>query len=140
MKVQKTVWLETRSIAVGTFGLTAAMLTGFAAAGRADMAVVLGGLYAGMLAVLNFFVLGMTVQASVSGIQSGRAEEVRRARLRMQLSYVLRMAALFGLLAVGIAGMGFHPLAVVAPLVFPRITIFLISMARSRRTKGCEER
>lgn len=136
MKVQRTVLLETRNIAVGTFAMIALMFAVFICADAMNASVLLGGLYASALAVGNFFALGMTVQSAVGGIQSGDAGEVRRARGRMQLSYGMRMAAMFGLLAVGIAVLGFHPLSSVVPLIFPRIIVCLINAGRS--AKGCE--
>jgi len=117
MKVQETVKKETMHIAVGTLLLTAVMLLVFFVLGRLDQPVVLGALLGGGFAILNFFVLGLSVQKSVA---SGN---VTRGKLMMTLSYSLRMLAMMGVVVLGLALPYFSWVTVVLPQLFPRLTI-----------------
>jgi len=117
MKVQETVKKETMHIAVGTLLLTAVMLLVFFVLGRLDQPVVLGALLGGGFAILNFFVLGLSVQKSVA---SGN---VTRGKLMMTLSYSLRMLAMMGVVVLGLAMPYFSWVTVVLPQLFPRLTI-----------------
>ena len=123
MKPQEAIVKETRNIAVGTAILVAVRYVIYALAGRLNGSVLLGGLYAGVVAVLNFFALGMTVQHAVNGIQSEDETQSKIARSRVQLSYSMRMLCVFGLAVLAIAVLKLDPLASLLPLLFPRITI-----------------
>ncbi|MPN22408.1 hypothetical protein SDC9_169791 [bioreactor metagenome] len=85
--------------------------------GRLDQPVVLGALLGGGFAILNFFVLGLSVQKSVA---SGN---VTRGKLMMTLSYSLRMLAMMGVVVLGLALPYFSWVTVVLPQLFPRLTI-----------------
>ena len=69
MKLQKAVVDETRRIAIGSAIGTLIMLAVFAAIGRFDSTVVLGALLGYVTAVLNFFLLSVTVQQAAGDIQ-----------------------------------------------------------------------
>ena len=118
MRVQKAVRQETLHIAAGVGLLSAAMLLVFFFLGRLDMTVVLGALLGGGFAVLNFFLLGLTVQWAVSSGDEGSSKK------KIQLSYSLRMLLTLAVLLVGFAAPCFHWLSTVLPLFFPRLTIF----------------
>ena len=139
MKPQETVVKETRNIAVGTAVLVAIMYAVYAIVGRLDANVLLGGLYAGAVAVLNFFALGMTVQNAVDGIQSEDEAQSKNARSRVQLSYSIRTLAVFGLAVLAIAVLKLDPLASLLPLLFPRITIAVMSIKSHVSSKGSEK-
>ena len=62
MKVQAPVKTETRRIAVGVAVLSALMLIVFVLIGRFDWTVLWGTLLGGGYAVLNFFLMALTVQ------------------------------------------------------------------------------
>lgn len=131
MKLSPSVRTETRRVALGVAGLCAAMLAVFALLGRFDWTVLAGAALGGGYAVLNFFWLGCSVQRAVDCTDPGRAAGLIR------LSYGLRLLAT-GL--VGIAGVSlpwFHPVAVIAPLLFPRVTIALMGF-RPPRERGAE--
>ena len=95
MKISSAVKTETLHIAAGTGILTVVMTAVFFVIGRFSLPVLWGALLGGGAAVLNFFLLGLTVQ------RAAREEDQARMKMRMQFSYSLRM--LF-LLAVCFAG------------------------------------
>jgi len=144
MKPQKAVLKETKNIAVGTFFLVAVMVGVFAAIGRFDLTVLLGGLYTGAVSVGNFFILGLTVQNAVSGIQSEDPDQVKRSRAKVQLSYSVRMLAVFGLMVFGLIVLKLNPVATLLPLLFPRVTISVVqaknavSAGKKSDAKGSE--
>ena len=65
MKLQPAVKKETAHIALGTAAGVAVMFAVFAALGRFDYTVALGGVLGGAVAVANFLLLGLTVPACV---------------------------------------------------------------------------
>ena len=117
MKVQDAVKKETMHIAVGTLLLTAVMLLVFFVMGRLDQPVVLGALLGSSFAILNFFLLGLSVQKSVS------SDNATRGKLVMTLSYSLRMLAMMGVVVAGLSLPYFSWVTVVLPQLFPRLTI-----------------
>lgn len=138
MKPQQEVVRQTRNIAIGTFILVGLMIAVYAIVGRLEWTVLWGGLYAGILAVANFFALGMTVQSAVGGIQSEDETVVNRARAKVRLSYSLRMLGVFALAVVAIAVLKLDPLASLLPLLFPRIAIALMHIGSYFSAKGSD--
>lgn len=120
MKLDKTVKKETGIVLLGTVILSAVMVGIFALVGRFDYTVVTGAAYGSALAVLNFFLMGLTVQSAVNA-------EKDAAKKKIQLSYTVRSFALVVLLGVGVYLPYFHWLPVLASALFPRITIFFRS-------------
>ena len=78
--------------------------------------IPLGNLLGGVAAILNFFLMGWTIQRAV-----GLDEKAAAAKLK--LSQLLRMLMLVVLCFVGIALDCFHTVAVIVPLFFPRIAV-----------------
>lgn len=118
MRVQRAVRQETLHIAAGVGLLSAAMLLAFFLLGRLSVPVVLGALLGGGFAVLNFFLLGLTVQWAVADGDEGRSKK------KIQLSYSLRMLLTLAVLLAGFAAPCFYWLSTALPLFFPRLTIF----------------
>jgi hypothetical protein len=148
MKPDRAVLRETARVAAGVFVLVAAMVAVYAVIGQFSAAVVLGGLYTGALTVVNFFIMGLTVQ----GVTDRAAERERtdeelaeltlQMKNRMKLSYNLRMIALFALLVVGITVFKFDPLATILPVLFPTAVIRVLQimdMKKGNNAKGSEE-
>ena len=145
MKPQEAVVKETGHIAIGTLILTAVMLAVFAIIGRFSLSVLLGGLYGSVLAVANFFFLGLTVQRVAESAPKLQGEEVdpdavKLAKLKMRQSYMLRMLLGVGLLILALAVLKLNWIACVCPLIFPRITISVMNaINRVRSVKGSGE-
>lgn len=135
MKVNKVVKKETLNIAIGVLVCSAITLGVFLLLGKFTLAVFWGSLYGGAISILNFFLMGLTVQ-NVTTI----ADE-KMAKRKMQFSYSLRQLGV--MLAVG-AGMYFaqthkifHWLPILLAVVYPRIIIGFGSLfKREWRAKG----
>lgn len=121
---QETVLRETKRIAVGVFSMLAIMLVVYAALGRFSLAVLLGGLIGALYAVLNFLLLGMTVQ-KVAEMREGNEE---LARMQMKSSYNMRMVIMILLIVVAFALPFVDGLACMIPMLFPRLTILVLQL------------
>ncbi|MGN1007258.1 MAG: ATP synthase subunit I [Aristaeellaceae bacterium] len=145
MKPQEAVRKETGHIAIGTLVMTAVMLAVFAIVGHFRLNVLLGALYGCVLAVANFFFLGITVQRIAESAKAQEDEKqdpdaVKLAKLKMRQSYMLRMLLGAGLLIVALAVLKLNWIACVCPLIFPRITISAMDVfKRVRSVKGSGE-
>ena len=117
-KIDKTVARETVYIAAVTFVLSVAMQMVFAVIHRWDYTVLLGNILGFVAAVLNFFLMGITVQKAV-------VMSPEDAKKRVKLSQSLRLMML-GLFAI-VAGVFkcFSLISFVIPLLFPRIGVTL---------------
>lgn len=107
--------------------MTAAMVVIFILLGRFDEKVVFGALLGSIFAVLNFFLLGITIQKATKIENEGKAKSM------IQFSYSLRMLATLGIGLIGFMVPVFNWVAVICPLLFPRITIFFMNLAKSKR-------
>lgn len=144
MKPDSAVRRETARVAAGVFALVAVMLAVYAIIGKFSVPALLGGVYTGLLTVVNFFIMGMTVQ----GITNRAAEKARteqeiaeltlEMKNRMKLSYNLRMIALFALLVAGISVFKFDPIATILPILFPTIVIRVLQIMEARRPSVSE--
>ena len=143
MKIQPAVIRETKKIALGTGILTVLMVAVFLILRRFDWTVITGALLGCAAAVGNFFLMALTVQKAADEMkpipqpeapeddpdpdgdekEAPLSEDAKRGKQRIQLSYTLRM---FGLGAVAILGVTlpwFQSVAVLLPMLFPRIVI-----------------
>ncbi len=145
-KPDGAVLKQTARVAAGVAALVALMLVVYAIIGRLSLPVVAGGVYSGLLGVLNFFVMGLMVQSITERMAEKERTEQEIADMslqmqnRMKASYNLRMVALFALLVLGIAVFKFDALATILPSVFPSIVIRILQIAEARKaSKGSEE-
>ncbi len=141
MQVQEATRRETGHIALGVLCFSAVMELVFLLIRRWSLGVLWGNLLGGGFAVLNFFFLGLTVQTI-----AGEADE-KRARLKLQGSYSLRMLLTLAVIVVAIKLPFVVWPAAVIPLLFPRLTILAMQMLGMYRpdkktsdaTKGDDE-
>lgn len=131
MKISAAVKKETGHIALGAAAMTAVMLLLFWIFGAMNPPVLWGALLGGGYAILNFFLLGITVQKAAG------MEKEAKAKSLIQFSYSLRMLALFGIAVLGFVLPCFHWAAVIVPMIFPRLTILMMGF---RKPKGKEEK
>lgn len=89
-----------------------------------DYTVFLGGLGGGLIAVLNFFLMGLTVQKVAS------SEDEEKARLKMKASYSQRMLLQMVWVVLAIAAPCFQFVAGLLPLLFPGFGIKILGIAR----------
>ena len=122
--IQPAVRKETRHVAIGTAICVVLMWVVYAILHAVtpeqvpfDYTVILGGLGGGIIAVLNFFLMGLTVQKVVS------LEDEGQARNKMKASYSQRMLLqlLWGIAAI--VAPCFQFAAGLLPLLFPNIVI-----------------
>lgn len=117
IKIEPAVKIETKHIAIGVAAMSVVMEIVFLVIGRFDYTVLLGNLLGGGYAILNFFMMAVAVQKSV------HRDTPEEAKLMIQNSYTKRLLLLVAIVIAGIKLPYFHWVAVVVPLVFPRITI-----------------
>lgn len=117
-KTDTTVKRETVYIGIAVAVLSALLQAVFLIIGKWDYTVLTGNLLSGFFAVLNFFLMGRTVQSAV-------LKEEKEAKTAIKASQSLRLVMLFAVAAVGVLLPCFHTLAVLIPLLFPRIAIAL---------------
>ena len=117
MDSRKLVFRETAVVAIGQVICVAAMIGICALLGIYSRAVLLGGIFGGILAVLNFFFMAISAMMAAD-----KAEEqnVAGGKLTVQLSFIVRMAVLFIVLFALIKSGLCDSLASVLPLVFTR--------------------
>ena len=115
-KVDKTVIKETLYISVWVLILSAVTQAVFLIIGKWSLPVLFGNLLSGVTGILNFFLMGLTVQASV-------IKDEKKAALSMKVSQILRMLLIFAVAAVGVLLDCFNTVTVILPLFFPRIAI-----------------
>ncbi|MDO4647487.1 MAG: ATP synthase subunit I [Eubacteriales bacterium] len=80
-----------------------------------DWTVVLGGIAGGIVAVLNFFLMGVTIQKAAS------MDNEENARKLVQASYSRRMLLQMAWVIVGIVAPCFQFAAALIPLLLPGI-------------------
>ena len=115
MKVQKVILKETWHVGLGTLILSAAMCGVFALLGRFRSAVALGALLGSFCAILNFFLLGLSLQSAMD-----RGEGAPKF---MKAAYNGRMLLYAAGIAVGALAPCFDVIAVIIPLFFPQLVI-----------------
>ena len=94
---------------------------------RSPDTVLLAGFIGGMVAVLNFFLMGLTVQKIVS------MEDDKQAAAKMKASYSQRMMLqlIWGVLAIAVPCFQF--VAGILPLLFPNIVIKTVGIIGGRK-------
>lgn len=126
-KPQKAVIDNTVYIATTTLILSVLMQAVFLVIAKWNIRVLFGNLLGGAAAVGNFFAMAMTVQKAVD-------KDADKAKAYMKLSHTLRFAVLVIVVAFGCVFKSvFDPIAVVLPLLFPRVGVMLYPIIVKRR-------
>lgn len=114
-RIDPTIKRDTKYIALVVVILTALMESVFLIIGKWDITVLLGGLLGAGTAILNFFMMGMSVQKAVE-------KDKKDASGVMKASHSLRMVMLVVICAVAALLPGvFNLIATMVPLLFPSI-------------------
>lgn len=119
-RIDPTVRRETLFVAGWVISLTTVMLIVYAAMGIFDMTVLAGALLGAATAVVNFLLMGLTIQGAL-GL------EEKEARTRLRGSQNLRMLMQMAVAVLGAVLSCFNLWAVLIPLFFPRIAVTLRS-------------
>ncbi len=125
-KISPTVLKETAYIAVFVIILSVLMQSVFLIIGKWSLTVLLGNILGIVAAVLNFFLLGLTVQKAVT-------QDEKKAATTMKFSQMLRMLMLFAIAIAGYLVPIFNIITVVIPYIFPRIAIALLPVFRKSK-------
>ena len=117
-KIDPTVLKETAYITAFTIIFSMFMQAVFLIVQKWDYTVLLGNLLGIIAVVLNFFLMGLTVQTAV-------LKEEKDAKNLMKLSQTGRLFMMFVFALIGYLVPVFNAIAVVIPFLFPRIAIML---------------
>ena len=117
-KVDPVVIKETKYIAYFVLILSLVMQAIFLILKKWDITVLLGNLLSYVAVVLNFLMMGITVQNAVT-------KDEKDARQALRASQSLRTFFLFAVAALGALLPVFNIWATLVPLFFPRIAIML---------------
>ena len=144
MKISPVVIRETKKIAAAVLIMTVLMIAVFLMIGQFDYTVLLGALLGSAAAIGYFFLMALSVQKTADDmpslppreeIENGEeaqdsdpplSDEAKRAGNRMRLSYLLRMLLMGAIALAGVLLPVFNTYAVLIPLLFLRIAIYLI--------------
>ena len=122
MDSRKLVFKETAVVLIGQAICVAAMIGICVLLGVYNKSVLLGGIFGGILAVLNFFFMAVSTMMAADKAEQ---QNVKGGQLTVQLSFLLRMGLLFIILFALIKSGLCNSLAVVLPLVFTRPILFV---------------
>ena len=117
MKIDKAIKQESIYLLIGVVILSAIMEAVFLICGAFDYTVILGNILGGGIAVLNFFLMGITLQKSLTDT------EIKTAENRMKMSQSFRFLMLIIVAVIGGALPCFNIVAVVIPFFFPRVVM-----------------
>lgn len=115
-KIDATVIKETKYISLCVLVLSVLMQSVFLVIGKWDYTVLLGNVLSGSAAVLNFFLMGITIQNALEKDEKG-------AKDSMKLSQTYRFLFLTIVIIIGAVLSCFNIWAVIIPMLFPRIAI-----------------
>lgn len=119
MKIDKAVRDETLFLSLTEGIMTALMIAVFLIIGKFDIYVLFGGLTGAVVSVLNFFLMGLTLQKCLDD-----ADEKHRNSF-LSLSKSARMIGIVVVVVVAVAVFDFNIYATLIPLVFPRISMLI---------------
>ena len=129
MDSRKFVLKETGKVAIGTVIGTLIMFGVFVLLSKFDQAVLLGGAFGTLVAILNFFFM-----AIAADLASDKAEQqdVAGGKAMIQRSMLLRTVAMF-VIFFALAKSGIcNVISLVVPLVFVRPTITIAEFFRKK--------
>ena len=115
-RIDETVIKETKYIAVWVFLFSVLMQAVFLIIGKWNYTVLWGNLLSAAAVVLNFFLLGITVQNAMN-------KEEKEIKTAMKVSQLYRFLFLVIIVILGVTLPCFHIWAVMIPMFFPRIAI-----------------
>lgn len=118
LKADNTVVSETKYIACTVLILSVLMQAVFLIIHKWDLTVLFANLLSGSVSVLNFFLMGITVQNAIT-------TDEKTARSKIKVSQSLRTLLIFAVAALGCILPCFNTAALLIPFFFPRVAIAL---------------
>ena len=116
IKLEKAVRRETGYIAIWVLILSALMQAVFLIFNKWDYTVLLGNLLSDSVSLLNFLLMGLTIQSATS-------KDEAQAKQQMRLSQTLRMLMIFAATVLGVLLPCFNTITSIVPIFFPRIAL-----------------
>lgn len=126
-KIDATVIKETGYIALWVLVLSALTQSVFLVIGKWDYTVLLGNILSGAVAILNFFLMGITVQRALE-----KNEE--DAKKSIKVSQLYRFLLLVVVVIIGVVLPCFSMWTVIIPIFFPRIAILFRPLFDKRKS------
>ncbi len=126
-KIDPTVLKETLYISAWVLILSVLTQAIFLIIGQWDYKVLLGNLLSGSVAILNFFLMGLTVQSAVT-------KEEKEARSAIKLSQLYRFLFVVIVVIIGIVAPCFSNWTVIIPIFFPRVALLFRPLFDKKRS------
>lgn len=131
MKIDPVVKKESIRMTIGILVCIAVTQVLFFIFGKYNFSVLLGSIYGGVLALLNFFLMGLTIQSAAS------MEDKDMAKKKIQASYGMRQFGLMFFIGLGmyisVKYEIFNWLSILIAMVYPRITIAFLTFADRKK-------
>ena len=126
MKVDSVVRKETVYVSIVVLILSALMEAVFLILHLWDLTVLFGNLLGGGIGILNFFLLGLSVQKAVT-------EDEKRAKEIMRTSHAVRYALIILLVVLAIAiPAAFNIFSTLISLLFSTVAVFLKTLTAKK--------
>lgn len=132
VKVDKTILEETKYIAFVVAILSVLINSVFLIFKKWDYTVFLGTLLAAMVAVINFLLMGITIQKALERDSSD-------AKKMMKASQSMRNFGMLVIIGTAVLLPCFNTIAVVVPMFFPRIAIMLRPLWKKKEEEVMKE-
>ena len=128
MDSRKIVYKETAIVAVGEVIGTALLVAVYAIIGKFTGKVLWSALTGCGVMIANYFIMAVTVSNATDRARAGDPAGAKKA---VQLSGILRLLLMAGVLGLGIL-LGAEVVALVVPLLFVRPTLFISEFFRKK--------
>lgn len=125
---QQTV-RELTVVAVGELLVFGLLCGAFAALGKLDAKVILGGAVGAVTAVLNYVLMAVGVWAAAARAEAG---EPARAKRAVTLSMLARFGLMIAILVIGAKSGACNVIAMVIPLAAFRLLLFAAELFRKK--------
>lgn len=132
IKPDKTVVRETKYIGLMVIVFSVIMEVVFAILGKWSYRVLLGNLLGALAMIFNFYYMGI-------GVQKALTMDKEDAKKVIKASHSVRTFVLFAVVGIGALLKCFSTLAVIIPMLFPRIAIALRPLWKSDKQGGNEK-
>lgn len=132
IKINKVILKETKFIGLWVLIFSGLMEAVFLVAGLWDYTVLLGNLLSGIMSIVNFLLLGLTVQKAVN---SG---DEKYAKNLMKMSQSLRFLMMGVVVGIGAIFDCFNLWATIIPVFFPRIALIIRGIILKKQGGGTD--
>lgn len=132
-KLDKVVYKETCFVALWMLIFSGIMEAVFLIIGKWDYTVLLGNILSGSVGVINFLLLGATVQKALG------TGDPKKAASMMKMSQLVRLLAMAGVAVLGATLWFFNLWATLIPLLFPRLSMIIRQIMLRKVVRAVQE-